>query len=114
MTVEVIDMGTAGDKWIEIETTIDFLRNELWIRGLELWETYELLYDAIVLLASCESCNGDSLPWLKNRVQSSQRGRAIAQALKGNDERNTQLLNGAGIDLACWGRRTDQTTEGRS
>jgi len=82
--------------------TIDFLRQELLFQARDLSQVYDRFYDAIVLLASCESCNGESLRWLQDQCSSSDYGSMFVELAK-RDIRNGRLLSDAGIDLESFG-----------
>jgi hypothetical protein len=89
--------------------TIDYLRDELLFQARGLNQAYDSLYDAIVLLASCDSCSDESLPWLQNRCSESERSDAIAQALGIRDKRNAYILLDVGIDLEAWTQPEGET-----
>jgi len=88
---------------IEASATIDFLRDELWIRGQELWEAYDRLYEAVVMLAVCDTCNEASLSCLKDRFLLSEKGREVADALFERDTSNARALERMGVDFSSWG-----------
>jgi hypothetical protein len=90
------------DQLNEATAINDFIRGELWSRSQEIWEATDCLYYALVLLASCDSCKGESLSWMKARLQESKRAGELAAALKERDMRNARLLVDVGIDLETW------------
>jgi hypothetical protein len=95
-------MEILRDQLNEANAINDFVRGELWSRAQDIWEAHDCLYYAMVLLASCDSCKGESLSWMKGRLQESKRAGELVVALKKRDIRNAQLLADVGIDLATW------------
>jgi len=83
----------------EARPTIDYLREELWIRTQDLNQAYDRLYDSVVLLASCNSCSDESLRWLLDRCSESDGNGATVEALCVRDARSSFMLRDVGIDL---------------
>src|SRR5258708_9483181 len=102
---EHVQLEILKDQLNEANAIVDFVRGELWSRALDIWEARDCLYYALVLIASCDSCEEASLQWMKARFQESDRVGELVESLMERDLRNGGLLADVGIDLAAWNPR---------
>ncbi len=102
MKTEHVQKEILQDQLNEANAIVDFVRGELWSRALDIWESRDCLYYALVLIASCDTCKEGSLQWMKARFHESERVGELVESLKERDLRNGGLLTDVGIDLATW------------
>jgi hypothetical protein len=106
------DLDELRSQFLMTDATIDKMTDEIRFLTDDLDASIDVLYDSLVLFASCDSCRGESLERLKALVLESKARAVIAAGLINRDRKNGGLLEGAGVDLASWSPPENESDEG--
>jgi|GEM_PF-7019521 len=111
MSDEMETLDSLRTELMMADAALDAANDELRFLYQDFDALCDLVYDAMVLLESCDSCREDSLKWFEGRIRDSNVRRALVEFLYWNDMKNGRLLQNAGLDLESW-RREENENEG--
>jgi hypothetical protein len=96
------------------DATIDSLKDDLLFLGEELEDAYDQLYEATLLLATCNSpeCGPKSIRHLERCNLALKWRREIAESLSLRDLKHGRLLESFGVDWQSWARTEEEHEEG--